>query len=309
MEYCQGGELFDAVKRSRTRDGAYWQSERNAARIASQILSALDYLHSRGIVHRDIKPENILLTSDEINGETMVKLSDFGLARLLHQGDSPCTPVSCRRKRKFDYVDSPTHHLRSPVSLPIVRATGANGCSFPIVLKPKRSRAYSRVGSNYYSAPEVDSGMGYDNAVDMYSLGVTLYIILCGRFPSSPNSSTWADSDKFRESQWSHISSEAKDLIRSMLDRDPMTRITADEALNHEWLVDIVKSNDKKVFNRVYDNYGDERLGSSSQSMENRMLKKTKIDFDLFCDAAMYRDEDNRCQEDDDTPAVPLIFV
>jgi tRNA A-37 threonylcarbamoyl transferase component Bud32 len=47
------------------------------ARIMGQILDALAYTHSRGVVHRDIKPANIMLTSDRV-----VKIADFGVARI-----------------------------------------------------------------------------------------------------------------------------------------------------------------------------------------------------------------------------------
>ncbi|XP_057799380.1 CBL-interacting serine/threonine-protein kinase 5-like [Salvia miltiorrhiza] len=73
MEYVRGGELFAKVERGRLREGA-------ARRYFQQLVSAVDFCHSRGVFHRDIKPENLLL--DE-NGD--LKISDFGLSAL-HDG-------------------------------------------------------------------------------------------------------------------------------------------------------------------------------------------------------------------------------
>ena len=51
-----------------------------AVRLASQMLAALEYAHARGYVHRDIKPANLLVTPR--NGDEVVRLADFGLARV-----------------------------------------------------------------------------------------------------------------------------------------------------------------------------------------------------------------------------------
>jgi calcium-dependent protein kinase len=68
-ELMQGGELFDRIM------DVHHFSERKAAEIFLQILSAVNYLHNHKIVHRDLKPENILLEGDSI------KLIDFGTSR------------------------------------------------------------------------------------------------------------------------------------------------------------------------------------------------------------------------------------
>ena len=69
MEYCSEGELFDhIVKESRF-------SEEKSAFYFYQIISGIDYIHSKNICHRDLKPENLLLNSDD-----ELKIIDFGLS-------------------------------------------------------------------------------------------------------------------------------------------------------------------------------------------------------------------------------------
>jgi serine/threonine protein kinase len=81
MEYCSGGELFQyLVDHGRMR-------ECECRRVFGDIVSAISYIHARGIVHRDIKPENILL--DDSLG---AKLGDLGLCKLVTAGKLMTTP-------------------------------------------------------------------------------------------------------------------------------------------------------------------------------------------------------------------------
>ncbi|MFT5686146.1 MAG: serine/threonine protein kinase, partial [Myxococcota bacterium] len=80
MELVEGGSLVDRL----LRDGPMAPEE--AVRITIGTLRALEAAHERGVVHRDIKPHNILLT---LEGETRV--TDFGVARLLHRSDDSMT--------------------------------------------------------------------------------------------------------------------------------------------------------------------------------------------------------------------------
>jgi len=70
MDYASGGELFFHMKREQL------MSEDVVRFYAGEIILALEFLHSNGILHRDLKPENVLLDPD---GHVM--LTDFGLAK------------------------------------------------------------------------------------------------------------------------------------------------------------------------------------------------------------------------------------
>ncbi|OVA15284.1 Protein kinase domain [Macleaya cordata] len=73
MEYVRGGELFAKVAKGKLKEDL-------ARKYFQQLISAVDFCHSRGVSHRDLKPENLLLDENE-----NLKISDFGLSALPEQ--------------------------------------------------------------------------------------------------------------------------------------------------------------------------------------------------------------------------------
>jgi calcium-dependent protein kinase len=101
------------------------------------------------------------------------------------------------------------------------------------------------VGTSYYMSPEVLQGK-YTNSCDIWSVGITTYILLCGYPPFNGASEAeikstilnygHAKNVNFTLRGWAGKSEECKDFIMCLLRRDPRKRFTAKEALMHPWL-------------------------------------------------------------------------
>lgn len=75
LELMHGGDLLTRIQRNT------FLSEDLSKLVFYQICHAIKYLHDRKVTHRDLKPDNILLASQD--DETLVKVSDFGLSKLV----------------------------------------------------------------------------------------------------------------------------------------------------------------------------------------------------------------------------------
>jgi calcium/calmodulin-dependent protein kinase I len=182
MECMIGGELFDRiVKKS-------FYSEQEAKAALKHIANGIQYCHERNIAHRDLKPENLLYQNGNV--DSILKLADFGLARILGP-------------------DEMLHNV-----------CGTPGYVAPEILAP----------TPYYGIQ-----------VDMWSIGVILYILLCGYPPfyDDDNQRLFQKIRRakfdFDEKSWGKISPEAKDLVTKLLVVDPAERLTASQVLAHPW--------------------------------------------------------------------------
>merc|ERR1711936_966886 len=190
------------------------------ARICFTEAEALKYLHNKGIAHRDIKPDNILCVNS--SAPSPVKLCDFDL----------CSEAS---------IDISTPTLLTPV------------------------------GSVEHTAPEVgdtfliddyddddDESICYNKKCDLWSLGVIMYILLCGYAPFAGNCGLDCGWDRgesctdcqerlfssiregrlvFPDQHWAAISPQAKDLIQKLLVKDSGARLDANQVLDHPWIL------------------------------------------------------------------------
>jgi serine/threonine protein kinase len=116
-----------------------------AIHLMNQVLSGLSAAHKHGIVHRDLKPDNIFVLSSE-ERPNFVKIVDFGISKVL---------------------------------------TSSAGTNRSATAKVAGTMVGSVLGTPLYMSPEQAIGQvaAIDHRTDIYSAGVVLYEMLCGRTP------------------------------------------------------------------------------------------------------------------------------
>lgn len=121
----------------------------------------------------------------------------------------------------------------------------------------------TQCGTPSYVAPEIIQGEGYDEKIDVWSIGVIIYIMLCGYPPFYDE-----DNEKlfdiilqgkvsFPSPDWDGISEMAKDLIKKCLTTDPKRRITPAEIVKHPWVVGDVTPRDDLHVGKAMQKYQD----------------------------------------------------
>lgn len=122
------------------------------------------------------------------------------------------------------------------------------------ILKKFDQKATQKVGTPSYIPPEILNGEEYDFSCDMWSLGVLMYFLLCGKKPFTGASEEEIykniknQSLEFKEKVWEKISNDAKELIKCLLVKNKKKRININQALSSNWIKNnICKTEDNTV--------------------------------------------------------------
>ena len=179
-------------------------------------------------------------------------------------------------------------------------------CDFGIgkILSYNRQLLYDKCGTPMYMAPEIllsSKNHGYEGyPVDIWSAGISLYIMLSGTLPFNLNNNESSSIDESSENnielQYSiinnepkhieKISDEARDLLNGLLNKNPNKRLTIEQILKHPWMqMDERKGKNKKyhLFTKaeiimLSKTYIDYRNGAIDDLKENFTLSNLKTD-------------------------------
>ena len=130
------------------------------------------------------------------------------------------------------------------------------------------------IGTPCYLAPEVEftsKGLGgtYGLPADCWSLGAVLYVTLVARFPEFEKDDNGKVVVKLAPVLWDNISSDAKELIRGLMNTNATARLTVSKALQHPWFKEYRASNQElvEISLSAYE------MGQQLQEEENRLYE------------------------------------
>jgi len=202
--------------------------------IMYQLFRALKFMHAANVIHRDMKPSNILLNSD-----CQMKVCDFGLARSISALENPAS--SGPAPVLTDYVA--TRWYRAPeILLGSTKYTkGVDLWSYGCILGELLAQKPLFPGSSTMNQLErIIEVIGRPSAGDIEAI-------------KSPFAATMLESippvaGKPMHDIFPHASAEALDLLRRLLQFNPMKRISAESALSHPYVAQFHNPEDEPGF-------------------------------------------------------------
>ncbi|KAG7392375.1 hypothetical protein PHYPSEUDO_000783 [Phytophthora pseudosyringae] len=211
FELARGGEVLSRLR-----------SERDASLVLQQAAQGIQFLHERRVIHGEVRPEHLLFSDDE--PDARVLLATFGRAAPWRSLTLRCRP----RTRGFLWDD--VHHIRF---LPPFLLRRKDGLKWTEVVEEDDA---GRLVANWREAQQID----------VWALGVTLYVMLCSCFPFSSGDEgedsvadielrVLQDKLTFPE-DGALLSRAARDLLRRLLEKNPDVAMSIEEVVAHPWL-------------------------------------------------------------------------
>jgi len=223
-EFCQGGELLDAIF-------LLGLTEQNAALMMKQLMTCINYCHQEhSIAHLDLKPENILLDNNGFQNLEGMKVIDFGNALMF-------------KKKKKNSLDDDDDDSESQEEEPWT--TTRNGL----------------FGTPAYMSPEIVEEELYGPKADIWACGIIAFYMLTGNLPYY-SENDWDLLEEIRcepidfsmleqpQQQTKQdriippgglLSDQAISFVKSLLNPCPEDRPTAEEALQHPWIQEAIR--------------------------------------------------------------------
>ena len=215
-ELCNGGSLNELLDKYRKMYRRPF-TEEIVQYLMRQIVDAIKYLHGDHIIHRDLKLDNILMNYE-------------------NEQDKENMNILGAQVKIIDF-------------------------GFATVLNPKQNLAFSTLGSPINMDPGIlkkftgNDTKGYDESVDIWSLGTLCYEMLIGKptFEASTMKELQYKIEKGEYTLPTTLSKEAVSFLNAMLQYDPKCRLNAEELSRHHFLTRDIKDFTKININEVQD--------------------------------------------------------
>ncbi|CAI5742130.1 unnamed protein product [Peronospora destructor] len=212
FELARGGEVLQKLR-----------SERDVSHVLQQAAQGLQFLHERGVIHGQVRPEHLLFSDDEPSARVL--LTAFGRAAPWRFLTLRCYP----KTKGFLWND--THHIRF---LP------------PFLLRRKNRHRRKDFVDMDDDGRSLVANWEEAQQIDIWALGVTLYVMLCASFPFS-SIDEWDDNvvdierrmlqDRLTfPADGALLSRAARDLLHRLLAKNQDATMNINEVVAHPWL-------------------------------------------------------------------------